>query len=692
MQSLFPSVEKGQENLEGPGYAKKQKDVGYPRGGRTEEKNSQQDVSLKALEAETARILVEDILLKHVPIFISEIPSGPTDGEGGTFSFQTPPLIPPPSPPNPRKGSPVPYSFKAESGAAVTFSTPPDWLCGGDASFNKDSLLNWLSSTYATASQRDGNHHRISSQRGRRFSSSSAVSGKGDALSRKQQAPSFQLLGTRRSDEPSEQQQGQKPSFQILTKTTVDTSEPPPLMDKLSDDIMRHYAKNRLTATQFEKKLQLRDILYKLIKAHLFPRCGLYIVGSSMNGLGSSSSDMDLCLMITNEETCHRAQAVEILHRISDLLRSASESSLGIGVRHEQVILAKVPILRIQFDAPFFDIQVDLNVNNAVAIKNTHLLHYYTTCDWRLAPLAVVIKEWARSRGINDASRSTISSYSLVLMVIHFLQVGVEPCVLPNLQELYPHKFHRRADVRRIRIFDSLSTAGETPFRSENKLSVGDLLLAFFEYYAHTFDFESEVISIRIGKRVTREELALTKIPIYCDPFHWRYICIEEPFTLSNAAHSVYDGRVFETVRECFVQSLYELKRSRDLHIFLAHRPSFPLYDPKTTQSSEEEPSKPFSLEVREERGLPNGENHWTAISYQQLCGDYWKGRDSTGGRDTTVDSGISSDWSSYPTLYVLGKQQGLTPLQGPRAPLRPPNCHSVSPPPSRQSSFSSGS
>lgn len=33
-----------------------------------------------------------------------------------------------------------------------------------------------------------------------------------------------------------------------------------------------------------------------------FSVCGLYVVGSSLNGFGTNSSDMDLCLMITNKD------------------------------------------------------------------------------------------------------------------------------------------------------------------------------------------------------------------------------------------------------------------------------------------------------------------------------------------------------------------------------------------------------
>lgn len=40
----------------------------------------------------------------------------------------------------------------------------------------------------------------------------------------------------------------------------------------------------------------------------------------------------------------------------------------------------------------------------------------------RVRPLVLVVKKWARFHEINDASRGTLSSYSLALMVLHYLQ------------------------------------------------------------------------------------------------------------------------------------------------------------------------------------------------------------------------------------------------------------------------------
>ena len=49
-------------------------------------------------------------------------------------------------------------------------------------------------------------------------------------------------------------------------------------------------------------------------------------------------------------------------------------------VTEQHLIAAKVPILRIKCGGAFSDILVDLNVNNSVAIRNTHLMCYYSGC------------------------------------------------------------------------------------------------------------------------------------------------------------------------------------------------------------------------------------------------------------------------------------------------------------------------
>ena len=69
-----------------------------------------------------------------------------------------------------------------------------------------------------------------------------------------------------------------------------------------------------------------------------------------------------------------------------------------------------------------------------LAVHNTRLLKCYADFDPRVRPVIFAVKHWASRRGIKDASFGFLSTYSFVLLVIFFLQVGVSPPVLPHLQ------------------------------------------------------------------------------------------------------------------------------------------------------------------------------------------------------------------------------------------------------------------
>lgn len=76
--------------------------------------------------------------------------------------------------------------------------------------------------------------------------------------------------------------------------------------------------------------------------------------------------------------------------------------------------------------------------------------------DHRVRPLIVMVKEWAKRRGIADASNGTLSAYAWANLVIFFLQqplfrlsdglASARPKpILPNLQSEKLIKAARRA-------------------------------------------------------------------------------------------------------------------------------------------------------------------------------------------------------------------------------------------------------
>ncbi|KAG8598676.1 hypothetical protein GDO81_002704 [Engystomops pustulosus] len=184
--------------------------------------------------------------------------------------------------------------------------------------------------------------------------------------------------------------------------------------DKLSQQILELFQACQQQITDLKKKDICRAELQREIQ-HIFPQSRLYLVGSSLNGFGTRSSDADLCLVIKDEPMNQQTEARHIL----SLLQKHFYTRLGY-IERPQLIRAKVPIVK--FRDKVSGVEFDLNVNNVVGIRNTFLLRAYAHIENRVRPLVLVVKRWAGHHGINDASRGTLSSYSLVLMVLHYLQ------------------------------------------------------------------------------------------------------------------------------------------------------------------------------------------------------------------------------------------------------------------------------
>ena len=323
--------------------------------------------------------------------------------------------------------------------------------------------------------------------------------------------------------------------------------------DKLSREVWSKFMLNQQTAAVYRNKMMLWRYLYLYIKSE-YPKYGLFLVGSTMNGFGSDNSDVDMCLLVRHTEMDQRNEAIGHLEQILKCLRRCD------FIEQLELIQAKVPILK--FHDSIQNLEVDLNCNNAVGIRNTHLLYCYSRIDWRVRPLVLVVKLWAQSQNINDAKNMTISSYSLVLMVIHFLQCGVSQPVLPCLHSLYEGKFTPHTDIHCIDIQEELDIPASM-LRPKNRQPLGELLIEFFRYYV-MFDFNQYAISVRLASKIPIEDCRRAR-SYKNDPHQWKYLCIEEPFDLTNTARSVYDPDVFARIKRVFDCTYQILKESHDL-------------------------------------------------------------------------------------------------------------------------------
>ena len=154
----------------------------------------------------------------------------------------------------------------------------------------------------------------------------------------------------------------------------------------------------------------------------------------------------------------------------------------------------------------------------------------------------------------------TVEIINMTCIKFRFILVGgVTPAVLPCLQNNYPQKFNPKSEIHDINIQEELP-----PFYSENKQTLGELLLGFLQYYAK-FDYVKYVISVRVGSLLLKSEI-LQKSD---DWIQWKLLCIEEPFEQTNTARSVYDVNVFEYIKYAFQTSFQRLITTHDISSIL---------------------------------------------------------------------------------------------------------------------------
>uniref|UniRef100_A0A8D0AZF8 polynucleotide adenylyltransferase n=1 Tax=Salvator merianae TaxID=96440 RepID=A0A8D0AZF8_SALMN len=335
----------------------------------------------------------------------------------------------------------------------------------------------------------------------------------------------------------------QEASFPDLTETAL-----PVAKDKLSQQVLDLFQACQQQPCDLDNKEFCRMRLQRDIQ-HIFPNSRLFLVGSSLNGFGTRSSDVDLCLVVKEWPINQRTEARHIL----SLLQKHFSRKLSYYIERPQLIPAKVPIVK--FRDKSCCVECDLNVNNVVGIRNTFLLRTYAYIESRVRPLVLVVKKWARYCGINDASRGTLNSYSLVLMVLHYLQTLPEP-VLPSLQKSYPVSFDPAMQLH----FVHQAPSNIPPYISKNNSTLGDLLLGFLKYYATEFDWSSQMISVREAKAIPRPH-----------GIEWtnKFICVEEPFDRTNTARAVHEKQKFDIIIDEFRKSWQGLRDRRDLNSIL---------------------------------------------------------------------------------------------------------------------------
>uniref|UniRef100_A0AAV1UIW7 CCHC-type domain-containing protein n=1 Tax=Peronospora matthiolae TaxID=2874970 RepID=A0AAV1UIW7_9STRA len=301
------------------------------------------------------------------------------------------------------------------------------------------------------------------------------------------------------------------------------------------------------TRAEVAAKRAVRRCVQHLLQQQ-WPTCRVLPFGSSESNLGFGGCDVDLAIYFHDGHVDALGE-LPLAQRV-ELLTTARERLSRTFQVQAFVRSARVPVLKL-WD-PKREVACDVCVGGASALLNTALLKYYAQADPRVRPLVFAVKYWAKQRGINDAVNGTLSSYGYTLLLIFYLQSRYADMELPAVHAAFQDVQSQTTvcglleQLQSMPLIDVSSTFGTSDMNS-----VGALLAGFFDFYAHRFNFELDVVSIRVGS-------ALLKTTKWSHAVSWR-LSIEDPF---EVAHDV--GRaVFHRKGQDLIRS--EFKRASDL-------------------------------------------------------------------------------------------------------------------------------
>ena len=299
-----------------------------------------------------------------------------------------------------------------------------------------------------------------------------------------------------------------------------------------------------LLKTEKEQGLPLKEIQFrKALAARLtnlfqtsIPGCTVRLYGSSLTGFGLIDSGLNLDLLLPDNGTIR--PHVALINAYNILL---SDDQTFENVQND--FSAKIPVITFQAKliasanmpcSNNLPMQCELSLNNHNAFQTSQLLADYCSVDPRVRCLGVCLRYWAKICKVDRQSEGTLPSHSFPILLIHFLQQEkkpIVPCIHDNL------------------VSESDSDMYKTPinelqqWKTRNFMTVGELWIEFFEYYALGFNMNENVVSIRKVGGYTRLE----------KQWKGKKLVVEDPFSIKRSlTRSVNSLTILDFINDCF--------------------------------------------------------------------------------------------------------------------------------------------
>ena len=313
-----------------------------------------------------------------------------------------------------------------------------------------------------------------------------------------------------------------------------------------------------------QERIELISSLVSHIESCLrkeFPNCKVIPYGSSATGFSFQDSDLDAFVDLQlkslssvcgntreeEEEENHRGQ--ERTRMVADTLRREER------FRNARPILnARIPIIKMRDNKT--GIECDINVVSSMGVINSKWINFCRTLDTKCQYLISVVKYIAIKQGIVASGRGDhLNSYTIVLMVIFFLQVrGILPSV-ETLQIGVEANINCGWNVVFDTDFNLKEWRKEANESDQGDVSVSSLLKSFFKFYI-CFPYDTHVICPHLGSPVKKYNLK----------FGYNL-----PKALEKAPHFGKRKVKLEVNKRLVIQDPFELTRNVSCGISEAH-------------------------------------------------------------------------------------------------------------------------
>ncbi|KAJ3901641.1 hypothetical protein F5879DRAFT_312067, partial [Lentinula edodes] len=239
---------------------------------------------------------------------------------------------------------------------------------------------------------------------------------------------------------------------------------------------------------------RVQAMLYNAYKVRPY-RVELF--GSTLYGVSTPNSDLDMVILDPNRPQGQKIQEVAPIYAIRNLAKNFQRAGF---TRVVAIPKAKVPIVK--FHDPSTGLDGDINANDRLGLFNSRMIKHYCDIQPLLRPMLAFIKSWASPLGLNKPGivdgPPTFSSYAFALMTIAFLQ---NIRLLPNLQDF------TNTPVDSEQVFIHQNKPCHIQFRRiapgawlpPATLTLQEALYGWFKFWGTEYQYSVSRVDIRAG-------------------------------------------------------------------------------------------------------------------------------------------------------------------------------------------------